>query len=65
MDIPWLCGRDFNEILLLSDKINGNDRKALAILNFRLALEDCNLVDLRFISPMMTWIRKRRGNNII
>ncbi|KAH9684606.1 putative reverse transcriptase/RNA-dependent DNA polymerase [Citrus sinensis] len=44
---PWLCFGDFNEILNLKEKLGGNDRCLNMVAEFREAVNDCSLVDLR------------------
>ena len=60
-----MCGCDFSEILSLSKKIGGIDRPSLPILNFRMALFNCNLVYLGCKGPMITWINKIGKGNYI
>ncbi|KAI9196856.1 hypothetical protein LWI28_027582 [Acer negundo] len=43
--LPWLVGKDFNEILCVTEKLGGNIRRDGQMNNFRMTLEDC---DLRF-----------------
>lgn len=43
---PWLCFGDFNEILNLNEKSDGNDRNVQMIYEFRKIIEASNLVDL-------------------
>ncbi|PON40709.1 Endonuclease/exonuclease/phosphatase [Parasponia andersonii] len=53
---------DFNDILSLSEKIGGADRTISAFVNFRLALSDCNLVDLSFQGTPFTWTSVEHGD---
>ena len=45
--------------------MGGNDKLASAILNFHLALSDCELQDLGYTGPMTTWTNKRGGKGFI
>ena len=58
LDEPWIVGGDFNEILSLLEKINGNDKSPLAILSFKMVLSYCNWVDMGFKGPTVTWINR-------
>ncbi|PON98092.1 Endonuclease/exonuclease/phosphatase, partial [Trema orientale] len=60
-DLPWVCGGDFNEILSFSEKIDGNDRQISTMVNFQMALSNCNLSDFGFMGSFVTWNNKRGG----
>ncbi|PON50110.1 Endonuclease/exonuclease/phosphatase [Parasponia andersonii] len=53
--LPWVCGGDFNEVVSVGEKIGGNDRSIAAILSFRIALADCDISNLGFSGPLITW----------
>ncbi|PKA63011.1 threonine dehydratase [Apostasia shenzhenica] len=63
--LPWLCARDFNEILLESEKLEGNLKDAKAIKAFKDTLTACNLIDLGFIGGPFTWWNHRSGDDCI
>lgn len=56
--IPWLCFRDFNEILHLNEKIGGNERKVEQVKDFREAIHASGLVDLGFNGYIFTWCNR-------
>ncbi|TXG57064.1 hypothetical protein EZV62_018377 [Acer yangbiense] len=62
-DFSWLCGGDFNEILRVKEKSGGSNKSILGICQFREVIDDCNLVDLGFEGPKMTWNNRRDGDN--
>lgn len=43
---PWLYFEDFNEILDLREKLGGRESNLSMMIEFREAVNDCNLVDL-------------------
>ncbi|PON57132.1 Endonuclease/exonuclease/phosphatase [Trema orientale] len=53
-DLPWICGGDFNKITSVNEKLGGQDRHSSAILDFQLALSDCELLDLGFSGLLLT-----------
>ncbi|KAA3478601.1 reverse transcriptase [Gossypium australe] len=57
--LPWVVIGDFNEILKSHEKRGGRLRSERQMLDFRMALEDCNLFDLGFIGRWFTWERGR------
>lgn len=61
-EIPWLCGGDFNLMLISSEKKGGNGFNDNDVATFREALRHCNLVDLGFIGHECTWINNRGGD---
>ncbi|KAL5775011.1 hypothetical protein ACOSP7_012568 [Xanthoceras sorbifolium] len=60
--LPWLCGRDFNELLHIEEKLGGNERIGPGMFNFRSIVELCDFVDLGFSGPLFTWNNKRGGS---
>ncbi|KAA3490037.1 reverse transcriptase [Gossypium australe] len=62
---PWLVLRDFNEITSSFEKRGGRLRSERQMLDFRMALEDCNLIDIGFKGCWFTWERGRvKATNI-
>ena len=49
--LPWLCVGDFNVVLESSEKEGGVPKSALAMSEFRSALDECGLQDLGFFGP--------------
>jgi endonuclease/exonuclease/phosphatase family metal-dependent hydrolase len=48
---------DLNDILYQFEKEGGRSRPAHCMQAFRDAIEDCNLVDMRYIGDKFTWQR--------
>lgn len=63
--LPWLCFRDFNEILHSNEKIRGNERKVEQIKDFKVAIHASGLVDLGFKGYLFTWCNRRFSLHII
>ncbi|KAK2647852.1 hypothetical protein Ddye_015341 [Dipteronia dyeriana] len=59
--LPWVCVGDFNELLSMSDKVGGSDKSFSSMNQFRQAVDDCNLIDLGYSGPRLTWNNKRDG----
>jgi hypothetical protein len=57
--VPWLCARDFNEILEQSEKEGAAIQRESQMESFREALEECGLCDLGYTGPRFTWCSKR------
>lgn len=53
--LPWLIFRDFNEVLLASEKIGGRVRSSSQMQRFQDAVAYCNLGDLGFSGELFTW----------
>ncbi|KAA3477129.1 reverse transcriptase [Gossypium australe] len=58
-NIPWIVLGDFNEITSSFEKRGGRLRSERQMLDFRMVLEECNLIDLGFIGRWFTWERGR------
>jgi hypothetical protein len=52
---PWLCSRDFIEILFSHEKQGGAAQPHGSMHKFQLALEDCGPVDLGYKGDTFTW----------
>jgi hypothetical protein len=53
-EMPWLCSRDFNEILFGFEKEGEQPKAESNMHKSRLALEDCDLHDLGFVGDVQT-----------
>jgi hypothetical protein len=53
--VPWLCLRDFNEVLVQPEKLGGNLCQNSLMQAFQHTLETCKLTDLGFNGPKYTW----------
>ena len=63
--LPWLVGGDFNEILMLDEKLGGGGRQESLMANFRTALADCGLKDLGYLGPKFTWNNRRASPHFV
>ena len=54
-NLPWLCARDFNEILGSSEKLGGNNRSQAQMQLFRDVVDECGFIDLGFLGHQFTW----------
>uniref|UniRef100_A0A2N9F6N4 Reverse transcriptase domain-containing protein n=1 Tax=Fagus sylvatica TaxID=28930 RepID=A0A2N9F6N4_FAGSY len=59
--LPWLCVGDFNEILEQSEKRGLLDQSPQRMLEFRCALNSCQLIDIGYHGPTFTWDNGRHG----
>jgi hypothetical protein len=53
--LPWLCVGDFNETLTQAEHLGIHPRPLRRILEFREAVNRCQLVDMGFIGVPFTW----------
>ena len=60
--MPWICGGDFNEILNPSEAEGGSERSLSDMLLFRETLDWCDLMDMGYVGPKLTWDNRRSGN---
>ncbi|XP_071723523.1 uncharacterized protein [Rutidosis leptorrhynchoides] len=63
--LPWIVGRDFNELLQLDEKDGGSFRSSRQIEDFREATEFYGLRDLGFCGPQYTWCNGRYQGGLI
>ncbi|CAM8921539.1 unnamed protein product [Rhodiola kirilowii] len=59
---PWCILGDFNEVLNFSEASQNASRRTTAILQFRSAVEDCNLSDLGFKGHQFTYSNRRKAD---
>ncbi|KAK2657890.1 hypothetical protein Ddye_010942 [Dipteronia dyeriana] len=59
------CVWDFNEIVRLDEKKGGSDKLILGVCQFRQVIGDCQLEDLGYFRPMMTWNNRLDGDQNI
>ena len=65
-DKPWVCIRDFNEVLSVNEKEGGGaDRSSRQNANFRQCLDSNGLKDLGFSGSWFTWAVDRSNHGII
>ena len=57
--LPWVCMGDFNEILSGDEKAGVHQRPQWQMEDFREAIQVCELYDLGFSGPMVTWNNNR------
>ena len=62
---PWLCYRDFNEILTMEEKQGGLTRPLRPMQEFREVLLQYGLVDLGFQGNIFTWSNGREGEGFV
>lgn len=59
--MPWLCGGDFNLMMVSSEKRGGDDFKIDEANILRSAVEACDFVDMGYIGYDFTWSNNRGG----
>lgn len=64
-DLPWLCVRDFNEILHDHEQFGGNDREEWKKEGFREMVQYCEFMDLGYSGAPYTWDNRREGDRNI
>lgn len=62
---PWVVCGDFNDVLLSDEKRGGGLAKIRRMVDFREALDDCNLKDLGFRGYKYTWSNKRLDGGFV
>ena len=65
LSLPWLCVRDFNEIIWSHEKLGRGLRQENMMKAFREVLDECGLMDLGFSSEKYTWKGKRPGGLVL
>ncbi|CAA0817977.1 Unknown protein [Striga hermonthica] len=64
-NLPWLCGGDFSETILLSEQKGGSFRNQATSRDFQMTLNHCNLLNFHFQGRRFTWNNKRKGTENI
>lgn len=64
-NVPWLIGGDFNEILHHHEKFGGKPKSDWALLDSRLVVDECGLIDMGFSGDCFTWVNRREGRTAI
>lgn len=59
--VSWLLLGDFNQILSQEEKRDGSSAIPGRMEEFREVLRNCELVDLKFSSPPLTWTNMQKG----
>lgn len=60
-NIPWFLGGDFNEILNLAEKHDGQIRYPRKMSDLNMVLMECGLSDLVFEGYPFTWSKNREA----
>ncbi|KAL5576068.1 hypothetical protein UlMin_017767 [Ulmus minor] len=63
--LPWLVGRDFNEVLYDHEKQGGRPRSLSQMQNFQEALDHCCLRNITSMGEFFTWANKQLGSDFI
>lgn len=58
---PWVCIGDFNEVPCNDEHCGVSDRGEAQMQLFRDCLEDCQLMDMGFTGPRLTWNNRKEG----
>ncbi|KAM1011440.1 hypothetical protein FF1_046643 [Malus domestica] len=61
-DAPWICARDFNEILSADKKSGGRHWHRTGTPILQSFLNNIELLDLGFVGPKFTWRATRNGD---
>jgi len=57
MNIPWICGGDFNEIVRQEEKWGGALRDHNQMQLFQDMIDECSFMDLGYVDPRFTWAK--------
>ena len=57
MNIPWICGGDFNEIVHQEEKWDGVPRDHNQMQLFHDVIDKCQFMDLGYVGPKFTWAK--------
>jgi len=61
--LPWLCLRDFNEVLSADEKTGGVRRTQKQMEGFRSTVNTCGFKDLGYTGPRFTWCNMQEGED--
>ena len=64
-NLPWLCARDFNEILRRNEKHGGSMRSQSQMQLFRDVVDECGFLDLGFVGPQLTWSKHYATGHLV
>lgn len=64
-NLSWLMIGDFNEVLCVEDKFEGNQVNLNKALKLKAYLDSYSFVDLGFVGPKYTWTNKRQILDLI
>lgn len=59
--VPWLCGGDFNLMIMAHEKKGGEEFKVQEAKILRKAVDACQFYDLGFVGYEFTWTNNRGG----
>jgi len=62
--LPWVCARDFNEILRGHEKLGGLPRREVELEAFKDVVDELGFVDLGYLGRKYTW-RGKKGDTMI
>ena len=62
---PWLCGGDFNMMMMSHEKQGGNEFRVNEAEILRKVVRECNFEDLGYIGHDFTWTNNRGGEDNI
>ena len=57
MNIPWICGGDFNEIVRQEEKWGGAPRDHNQMQSFRDVIDECSFMDLGYVGSKFMWAK--------
>lgn len=63
--LPWLCIRDFNEILRREEQLGPNEREEYLMDGFREAVDVCQLCDIGYMGLDWTFEKKVNGGRFV
>lgn len=61
--LPWICTDDFNSILALDDRLNGNPVSDAEVKDFTDCLEAMGLVEIKSKGSFYSWSNMSRGTD--
>ncbi|XP_075651072.1 uncharacterized protein LOC142621645 [Castanea sativa] len=64
-NMPWVLAGDFNEPLQAEDKFGGRAVSVNRSLLFKECLDKCNMIDIGFSGPRLTWTNRREVQALI